>query len=380
MKIFHNIKSGVKYLFTRFKKLDNKTKVVFTGLFLLIIIFPTVSLSRYIYDVIKDKYYMSQNFYFYSDAMSTYDGKTLDTLGEDDVRHSYSYSWDGSSASAESTIILHSTKQGNSLLTSKSDIHYSFNFCIVGDDYQCLMNGSDYAKETNNIIVSLAKENPTDVITAESYNRIIRKQSLSDSFKISLSKKIGSTAQFKDGDRVTIKVWADSTSPYKESLAGFITFIVKKQDVSYEISDSEHSLYATLRLSNSQDGGNIEIADINFDPHYARLDLTNQYYLECVSDPTCTVETQEYNVLTEDVTVGDNKYLLGDLYTDAQLAEHNIPVAKTKRGTYVKKFTVKIEPLYSVSINFYKHYSQANYSYNGVGDNTTPIQATFRTE
>ena len=374
------ITSGISYLFKRIKKLDNKTKIVFIGLFVLVLIFPTISLSRYIYDVIKDKYYLSQNFYFYSDVMTSYTGN-LDNVDVDDLKQSFSYSWDGSSASADSTVILHSTKQGNSLLTTKADIEYTFDFCLTYTDLKCLKDGSgNYLKETSNLIVQLTKENPTDVITAESYNRTIRKTSLSDSFKISLSKKLGSSAQYKDGDRVTVRVWAESTSPYKEKIAGFITYIVKKQDVSYEISDSEHSLYATLRLSNSQDGGSTEIADITIDPEYVRLDMNNRYYMDCVTDSNCTVVTGEYNVLTEDVTVGGNTYTLGSVFSDARLAELNIPSNKTNRKTYVTKFTVKIEPLYSVSINFYKHYVLENYTYNGVGENATPIQVVFRTD
>ena len=375
-----NLIGGFKYLVARFKKLDNKTKIVYTGLFLLVLLFPTITLSRYIYDIIRDRYLLSQNFYFYSDVLTPYK-KALADLDNNDVRESYSYSWDGTSSNANATVILHSTKQGNSLLTSKSDIKYEFDFCLVGENYQCLTDGSgNNLKENNNLIVSLAKENPSDVITAESYKRTIRKQTLNDSFKISLSKKITSSVQYKDGDRVTIKVWAQSTSPYVEKLAGFITYIVKKQDVSFEISDSDHAIYATLRLSNSQDGGSIEIADITFDPKRVRLDLTNRYYMDCVNDPTCTVETEQYNVLKEDMTISGNQYLLGDLFTDAELTELGIPAGKTSKETYVKKFTVKIEPLYSVSVNFYKHYELDNYSYNGVGDNNGPIQVVFRDE
>jgi hypothetical protein len=308
--------------------------------------------------------------------MSSYEGN-VDNVNKNNLKQSYSYSWDGSSANADSTIILHSTKQGNSLLTSKADIEYTFDFCLTDSNFNCLKNGNTYLKETDNLVVSLAKENPTDVITSESYHRTIRKQSLSDSFKISLSKKITSSAQYNDGDRVTVKVWATSTSPYKEQLAGYITYIVKKQDVSYEITDSEHSLYATLRLSNSQDGGATEIADITIDPEYVRLDLTNRYYNECVNDTNCTVETDTYNVLKEDIQVGGERYLLGSVFTDARMNELGIPANKTSRETYVKKFTVKIEPLYSVSINFYKHYVLENYTYNGVGTNNTPIQVEF---
>lgn len=374
------IKSGISYLFKRIYKLDNKTKIVFIGLFVLVLIFPTISLSRYIYDVIKDKYYLSQNFYFYSDIMTSYTGN-LDSANVDDLKQSFSYSWDGSSASADSTVILHSTKQGNSLLTTKADIEYKFDFCLTDPEMKCLKDGNgNYLKETSNLIVQLTKENPTDVITTESYKRIIKKNSLSDSFKINISKKLGSSAQYKDGDRVTIRVWAESISPYKEKIAGFITYIVKKQDVSYEISDSEHSLYSTLRLSNSQDGGATEIADITINPEYVRLDMNNRYYMDCVTDNNCTVVTGDYNVLNEDVTVDGNTYTLGSVFSDERLSELNIPSNKTSKKTYVTKFTVKIEPLYSVSINFYKHYILEDYTYNGVGENNTPIQVVFRTD
>ena len=134
------ITSGISYLFKRIKKLDNKTKIVFIGLFVLVLIFPTISLSRYIYDVIKDKYYLSQNFYFYSDVMTSYTGN-LDNVDVDDLKQSFSYSWDGSSASADSTVILHSTKQGNSLLTTKADIEYTFDFCLTDTDLKCLKDG-----------------------------------------------------------------------------------------------------------------------------------------------------------------------------------------------------------------------------------------------
>ena len=82
-------------------------------------------------------------------------------------------------------------------------------------------------------------------------------------------------------------------------------------------------------------------------------------------------------MLKEDIQVGGERYLLGSVFTDARMNELGIPANKTSRETYVKKFTVKIEPLYSVSINFYKHYVLENYTYNGVGTNNTPIQVEF---
>ena len=41
------------------------------------------------------------------------------------------------------SIILYSTKQGNSLLTSKANIDYTFDFCLVGDDNKCLKEMAD---------------------------------------------------------------------------------------------------------------------------------------------------------------------------------------------------------------------------------------------
>ena len=108
--------------------------------------------------------------------------------------------------------------------------------------------------------------------------------------------------------------------------------------------------------------------------------MNNRYYMDCVTDNNCTVVTGDYNVLNEDVTVDGNTYTLGSVFSDARLSELNIPSNKTSKKTYVTKFTVKIEPLYSVSINFYKHYILEDYTYNGVGDNNTPIQVVFRTD
>jgi hypothetical protein len=102
--------------------------------------------------------------------------------------------------------------------------------------------------------------------------------------------------------------------------------------------------------------------------------------MDCVTDTNCTVVTGEYNVLTEDVTVSGNTYTLGSVFSDERLTELGIPSNKTVKKQYVTKFTVSIEPLYSVSINFYKHYVLENYTFNGVGDNTTPIQVVFREE
>lgn len=371
------IKEGLKYLFKRIKKLDNKTKIVFIGLFVLILIFPTISLSRYIYDVIKDKYYLSQNFYFYSDVMSSYSGN-LENINASDLAQSFSYNWDGSSSSADTSIILHSTKQGNSLLTTKADINYTFDFCLTGTDFKCLKDSNgNFLKETDSVEVKLVKENPTDIITADSYNRTISASNLSDSFKINLAKKVTSSAVFVDNDRVSVKIWAESTSPYKEKIAGVLTYIVKKQDVSYEITDEEHEIYATLRLSNSQDGGVNELAKITLDPEYVRLDMSNAYYRACLADTDCNVTTENYNVLNKAVTKNGVTYDIGSVFSSARTAELGFSSSDYETHPYVTSFYVEIEPLYSISINFYKHYVLENYAYNGLGNNTTPIQVEF---
>jgi hypothetical protein len=375
MKVIHKITDFTKYVFKRIKKLDNKTKLVFIALMVLILIFPTITLSRYIYNVIKDRYYLSSNFYFNCELLTSYTGD-LDRVNHNNLKNSFSYSWDGSSSGIDNTIVLYSTKQGNSLKTSDTDIPYTFNFCIVDDNYKCVTTGDGHS--TDNLEVSLVKSNPSDVINASSYQRTIYKANNSDSFKIHVSKKLSSSLVFNDGDRVTIRIWAESTSPYVEKLAGYITYIIKKTDVSYEISDEEYSLYATLRLSNSRDSGDNEKANITFDPKYVRLDMTNQYYLECVQSDSCTVTTAQYYKLNEDVKVGATTYKKDALFTPTEISSLGISTSKCSLYDYVTGFSVNIEPLYSVSINFYKDQVHDNYSYNGVGnDDNLPIHVEF---
>ncbi len=375
MKAIKAVINYAKYIFTRFKKLDNKTKVVFIALMVLILLFPTITLSRYIYNIIKDRYYLSQNFYFNSELLSSYVGN-INTVNHNNLKNNFSYSWDGSSSGVDSTVILYSTKQGNSLKKSDTDIEYNFDFCIVDSEYNCIT--SNDGKETDSIAVSLVKENPSDVITSESYSRTIYRANNSDSFKIHVSKKSSSSIVFNDGDRITIRIWAESTSPYVEKIAGYITYIIKKVDVSYEISDKEYDLYATLRLSNSRDSGESEKANITFDPRYVRLDMSNQYYLECLNDSSCTVLYGQYYKLNEDVTVGGVTYTKDSVYSAEDLTNYHINTNKCTLYDYVKGFSVNIEPLYSVSITFYKDDVHANYTYNGVGDDSAlPIHVEF---
>jgi hypothetical protein len=375
MKAIKAVSNFIKYLIKRIKKLDNKTKVVYIALMVLILLFPTITLSRYIYNIIKDRYYLSQNFYFNSELLSSYTGN-LDNVNHNSIKNNFSYSWDGSSSGVDNTIILYSTKQGNSLKTSDADIDYNFDFCIVDDNYKCIT--ANDGKETDSIVVSLVKENPSDVITSASYSRTIAKANNSDSFKIHIAKKASSPVVFNDGDRITIRVWAQSTSPYVEKLAGYITYIIKKIDVSYEISDKEYDLYATLRLSNSRDSGDSEKANITFDPRYVRLDMSNQYYLDCLNDSSCNVIYGDYYKLNENVTVGGTTYKKESVFTAEDLSTYGIDTNKCTLYNYVKGFSVDIEPLYSVSITFYKDDVRANYTYNGLGDDSSlPIHVEF---
>lgn len=375
MKFIRKIGDFIKYLFKRIKKLDNKTKVVFIALMVLILIFPTITLSRYIYNIIKDRYYLSQNFYFNSELLASYDGD-IDRVDHNKLKNNFSYSWDGSSGGVDNTIVIYSTKQGNSLKKSDVDIDYTFAFCIVDDEYKCVSTYDGHA--TDSVEVSLVKENPSDIITAASYNRTIYKTNNSDSFKLHITKKASSNVVFNDNDRVTIRVWAESSSPYVEKIGGYITYIIKKTDVSYEISDEEYSLYSTLRLSNSRDSGESELANITFDPKYVRLDMSNQYYLDCVKNTNCTVKSAQYYKLNEDVTVGGRTYKKDSLFTAAELSSNHINANKCSLYDYVTGFSVSIEPLYSVSVNFYKDDVHANYSYNGLGDDSSlPIHVEF---
>ena len=106
--------------------------------------------------------------------------------------------------------------------------------------------------------------------------------------------------------------------------------------------------------------------------------MSNQYYLDCLNNSSCNVIYGDYYKLNEDVTVGDITYKKESVFTAEDLSTYGINTNKCSLYNYVKGFSVNIEPLYSVSITFYKDDVRANYTYNGLGDDSSlPIHVEF---
>ena len=194
---------------------------------------------------------------------------------------------------------------------------------------------------SSNVTCSLSKE--SGVIDTVSEN---------DSYTITVTP----VAEFDENDVATVRTYATSTSPYKQTLSATYVIGVVKSKFTYNIEDSPNDLFFTLNLTNSvayykveEAFGDYEIGDsvsleayealsdidkakcysakitVTFDPNVAYLDMTAKPYLHRLTGSEQTVTIDGYQ--------------------------------------YVTKFTFKVDATSSEKIIFYKADKTQNYTY-----------------
>lgn len=260
------------------------------------VIFPaTVSLSRFVYSAVKGAYLNSREFYFTSNRMSRM-GTTYEVND-----------WSGTDKDTyEFQVNMYSRK--NSLKTSNVDIIYQINLEVQA--YK-----SNGEKLSTPISLSGDKDegsNENIIAKVEKTESRIFQSSNQDDFYIRITPN---NYTFNVEDYVEVKMEANAISPYTDTIKGIYRIYVGREGISSRIDDSENNPYLNVILTNakvSSDINDAEDVEIEFNPQIVVLDTTSTEYINA-----------------EDTVVDSS-------------------------SGYFKKIKIRINPLESKFIKFYK--------------------------
>ena len=307
------------------KKLILLFILIFIIIQLIRVIIPaSVTLSRYIYKVVRSAFLESKAFYFNSDKLS------------EDTAYFEANNWSGVDE-YEITITLNSRK--NNLEFATTDIDYKAKFsCKV---YHA--DGTEYPNADNLIDYTVSKTVESDGYI---HGTILQSANNKDYFDIRIKPKINVTLD--DDDYVYVTVSAESISPYKQELKGEFKISIGNMGMSYRIQDSEYSPYLEVIVTNTL--------------NYYTVDTA---FGEYAQDSTLTI--YEYNALSAEnkakchsmrITMSfDPDEVVMDTTTGMYLiaAENHQTTDTTKNNyTYIDSITFDIDAEESKSVKFYK--------------------------
>ena len=265
--------------------------------------------ARYIYRIIDNYILESKGFYFNSSVLSLSD-------------KSYKiHNWDGVN---NYILTVDVNNKKNESVSTTTDISYSISV-------EC----------SDNVTCTLSKE-----------TGIIYEQQKTDTYQITIIPK----GNFYEGDEVTVKTQATSTSPYYKTLSATYIVGVEKSKFSYSIEDSANSQYLILNLTNSIGYYEVEKA---FDTYQVGDQISLDNYME-LSD------AEKENCFSAKVTLSfDPKVLYLDMTSNSYLKK--IPdsevTEKINGFDYVSKYTFKVDATSSEKILFYKDDIAKDYTY-----------------
>lgn len=264
--------------------------------------------ARYIYNVVYDYILETKGFYFNSSILSV-NNKTYRINN-----------WDGVN-NYPLTIDLNNRK--NSLIKTDVDIAYDIRV-------EC----------SSNVSCTLNKE-----------SGIVDIGDGVDSYTITVDPIV----EFDENDVATVRTYATSTSPYKQTIsATYIIGVVKKM-FTYDIKDAPNEIFCTLNLTNSIAYYRVEEA---FNGHRVGdvIDLDEYNSLSDANKDKC------YSAKIT-VTFDPNKLYL-DMTANAYLNRiGSVTTTRINNYNYVSSFTFKVGATTSEKIIFYKANRTLDYTY-----------------
>lgn len=334
---------------TRIRRKNSGIKKLVLLLILLFIIIQliraivpaSVTLSRYVYNKVRNYYLGSKEFYFTSDKLSNGDG----TFFEAD-------NWSGLD---EYRVDINMYSRKNSQEASKMDIDYVVKYSV--DIYD--KNNKKYSEEEEaNLIEFVVKKNSGQI--PASTNK--------DDFFFTI--KLKDTATLQDDDYVLVTVEVESTKPYKEKLTGRFSISIGNIGLKYQLEDQAYRPYLDVIVTNTLNyytvdtpftaqGSNISYSQGNliYVEDYRKLTLAEKENCHSMII-TLDIKNEYYNELNFDTTT--NMYLVAKEGT----SKHSSVVEKDKNGyTYVKSISFPIDAEESKVIRVYKEIASNNYSY-----------------
>lgn len=222
----------------------NRKKLIFLLLLVVTVLTVTLTYSKYIYNNVWNYYLKSKEFYFSSNLLS-YDGKKNTNLN-----------WDGNSISFNLKNYM------NSESITDYDITYKVSCSVEGDakEYsKCIINDSD-SSTYNGVLTSNKKciNTTGDGVNVSSYNKTdcsingytwkVETTNKDLSFNVIL------TDDTKSLEDVSVKLEAESLSPYKQKIVGYFELhksIQIEEKLLYEYNN--YTNYDEIMISNASD-------------------------------------------------------------------------------------------------------------------------------
>lgn len=291
-----------------------KQQIIILILIILCFITLTLTFGRYVVKTLNNFYLRSKEFYFYSDKL-----KENTAIYEID-------NWTGVDPY---TITINMNSLENNLKKTTYDINYNI-------EYTC----------TSNATCQISKQVGT-----------ILAQTNSDYFNLVITPNTG----LKIGDKVTVNIIANATSPYTKELSASFTLVVGREQLSYEIVDSKNREYLELDLTNTLSYYNVETAFGNYNVG-DRIDVDTYLNLSTQDQEKC------YSAI---VTLKfDPREVLLDMTNENYEKSTNITTININGSNYINGMTFKIDPISSAVVRFYKVDIGKDYTYPIINENS----------
>lgn len=303
-KIGNVISKNIKY---------KRNQIIIVTLIALSLLSFIIIFGRYLTSNVSNFFVRSKEFYFFSDKLS-----------EDNSI----YQVDNWSGVDDYTITINMNSRLNNIESATYDIGYDIS-------YTC----------SDNAICQLSKT-----------QGIIKADTNSDFFNLTITPN----TQLKDGDKVIVDVVVNSTAPYKKTLKGRFTFVVGKEELTYQITDNSQDPYMLLSITNTLTYYTVKEA---FDSFHVgdRIDINTYLSLS---------EDKKSKCYSAEVKIEFNpREVLFDVTNSAYSDATNITTTNIYGKTYINGFTIKIDAISSREIRFYKVDVNQDYTYpNGSND------------
>lgn len=308
------------------KKIYNSNKYKAKQLFIIaVVLVCTITLvatfGRYVVNTINNFFVRSKEFYFYSDKLS---------------EESSYYQIDNWTGVDPYTITVNMNSRLNNIKVTTYDIDYDISY-RASENCSCQLS-----KEAGTILAS----------------------SNSDYFNLTITPNTGLTT----GDKVWVVITATSNAQYKKTLTATFVLTVGKENLSYEIKDSEASKYLELNITNTLSYYKVSEA---FEGYKVddRIDVDTYLTLSDENKAKC------YSAL---ITLKfDPNIVLLDMTNTNYLNATQVSKEVINGSNYINGITFKVEPISSAVVRFYKLDVSKDYTYPIVND-TSIIKLTSK--
>lgn len=254
--------------------------------------FFALNYGRYVIDVIEVYYLRSQNFYFSSDKLTINNKK---------------YEINPWSGTTSYDINVSMSSLLNSIKGTTENISYDLT-CTGDAKVDCYFG----------------------TLGTTSTKRVITTDTHSDNFVVTVMAK--DNASFVNGEKVSVKVKATSTAPYKEELSAVFELIIGDYGLNFEIEDEPGSVFFDTLVTNTLDTTSVKIT----------LRIKPEYRDDIIFDMTNPIMQQD---------------------------SFESRTTRIDNDEFITEVSFILEPKSSLMVKYYKEDSSKNYSY-VLGDTT----------